>query len=162
MISPEYLASSLGRNVQIIKNQVDGLSHEDCLIQLPFRGNCMNWIIGHLVLNRNNILILIEAESLIDPISVERYKRDSDPITEESSDILSLDILMELLDQAQGNIANLLQGMTPDKLQRKVAFFGNREMTVGEWLIFFYFHDSYHTGQAEILRQATGTDDKII
>ena len=162
MISPEYLASSLSRNVQILKSQVDGLSHEDCLIQLPFRGNCMNWIIGHLVLNRNNILILLEAESLIDPISVERYKRDSDPITEESSDILPVEILMELLDRAQGNIANLLQGKTPDKLQKQVAFFGNTKMTVGEWLIFFYFHDSYHTGQAEIMRQATGVDDKII
>jgi len=25
-----------------------------------------------------------------------------------------------------------------------------------------YFHDSYHTGQMEILRQAAGKDDKII
>jgi hypothetical protein len=26
----------------------------------------------------------------------------------------------------------------------------------------FYFHDSYHIGQTEILRQAVGKDDKTI
>jgi len=36
------------------------------------------------------------------------------------------------------------------------------ERPVGFWLFFLYFHDSYHVGQTEILRQATGTDDKII
>lgn len=162
MISPEYLASSLDRNVQIIKRQTEGLTHEECLIQLPFRGNCMNWIIGHLVLNRNNILRLLEAEELVDPTSVDRYKRDSDPITEDSSNTLPLVQLVGLLDKAQENIGNLLQEMPHDRLKKEVAFFGNTEMTVGEWLIFFYFHDSYHTGQAEILRQATGVDDKII
>jgi uncharacterized damage-inducible protein DinB len=35
-------------------------------------------------------------------------------------------------------------------------------MTIGEWLLFFFFHESYHTGQTEIMRQAAGKNDKII
>lgn len=35
-------------------------------------------------------------------------------------------------------------------------------MSVAEWLMFFYFHDTFHTGQTEILRQATGKNDKVI
>jgi uncharacterized damage-inducible protein DinB len=35
-------------------------------------------------------------------------------------------------------------------------------MSIAEWLLFFYFHDTYHSGQTEILRQAAGKDDKII
>ena len=162
MISPEYMASSYSRNVQIIKMQTEGLSHEQSLIQLPFRGNCLNWIVGHLVTNRNNVLKLLGMEPLIDPSAVEQYRRDSDPITASSTSILPLGQLIQLLEQAQDKIATRLRGVPLEELQRTVAFFGNKEQTVAEWLQFFFFHDSYHTGQAELLRQAAGMNDKII
>ena len=31
-----------------------------------------------------------------------------------------------------------------------------------ESLRFIYFHDTYHTGQTDLLRQVAGTEDKII
>jgi hypothetical protein len=52
MIRPDYLADSFARNVSIIKRQTEGVSHEESLIQLPFRANSLNWILGHLVANR--------------------------------------------------------------------------------------------------------------
>jgi uncharacterized damage-inducible protein DinB len=162
MIDTVYLASAYDRNVRIIKMQTEGLTHEESMIQLPFRANCMNWIVGHLVTNRNNILKLLDAEDHIDPISVDRYIRDSDPITADSTDALPLEQLIQLLEHTQENMASSLEAITNDELERNVAFFGNTEMTVGEWLIFFFFHDSYHAGQAEILRQAAGKDDKVI
>ena len=59
-------------------------------------------------------------------------------------------------------LANLLASLTPDQLARQVAFFGGRSQSVGEWLLFFFFHETYHLGQTEILRQAAGTNDKVI
>jgi uncharacterized damage-inducible protein DinB len=162
MIRPDYLADSFARNVSIIKRQTEGVSHEESLIQLPFRANSLNWILGHLVANRNNVLKLLEAESLMDPASVERYARDSEPITPDSPDALPLEHLMTLLEEAQSEIAKRMEVLPEEVFQRQLAFFGTTEMTVGEWLLFFYFHDSYHTGQTEIMRQAAGKDDKII
>lgn len=162
MISADYLASAYDRNVQIIKMQTEGLSHEDSLIQLPFRGNCMNWIIGHVVSNRINVLKLLGAVEKISSESLERYIRDSDPITPDTQDAIPLAQLIELLEESQMEISNLLEEITDEVLQREEAFFGNRVMTVAEWLHFFFFHDSYHTGQTEILRQASGVDDKVI
>ncbi len=34
--------------------------------------------------------------------------------------------------------------------------------TLGEYVAGFYFHDTYHTGQTEQLRQLTGVNDKVI
>ena len=34
--------------------------------------------------------------------------------------------------------------------------------SLGARLHFQYFHDTYHTGQTELLRQVTGVGDKII
>ena len=162
MISAPYLATAFDRNVHIIKMQSEGLVHEDSLIQLPFRANCLNWVVGHLVTNRNSVLKLLGGVDLIAPLSFERYMRDSDPITAESEGAIPLEILIQHLEQTQAAINQILADITDDELSRNVAFFGNTERTVGEWLLFFFFHDAYHTGQTEILRQASGTDDKII
>ncbi len=59
MITPANLAEAYGRNVEIIKLQTEGLSQADSLVQLPFRANCMNWIVGHIVTNRHSVLKLL-------------------------------------------------------------------------------------------------------
>ena len=162
MIQPTYLAASFLRNVRVLKMQTEGLTHEQSLAQLPFRGNCMNWIIGHIATNRNNVLKLLRATELTEDVDVSLYERDSDPITAESDQVIPLEELMAMLERSQENLEGLLAGIPHDDFERKLAFFGNTEMTVSEWLLFFYFHDTYHTGQTEILRQAAGANDKII
>lgn len=162
MISPTTLADAFNRNVEIIKLQTAGMSQEDSLIQLPFRSNCMNWIVGHIVTNRYSVLKLLGAEQPAEAQCVVRYVRDSAPITTVGADVLPLEGLIGTLEQTQAQIAGLLAEITPEALDRQVAFFGRRSMPVAEWLMFFYFHDTYHTGQTEILRQATGKNDKII
>ncbi|OGO38236.1 MAG: hypothetical protein A2W35_20485 [Chloroflexi bacterium RBG_16_57_11] len=88
--------------------------------------------------------------------------RDSEPVTTNGPDVLPLDELITLLERAQAQIVSLLAEITPADLDRQVAFFGRRSMSIAEWLMFFYFHDTYHTGQTEILRQASGINDKVI
>ena len=162
MITPTYLAEAYARNVQIIKQQTEGLSQADSLVQLPFRANCMNWIVGHIVTNRHNVLKLLSGQFPPEAERVARYVRESQPVLCEEQGVLSLVELLDLLDQGQVQIAARLVEITPPELERSVAFFGGRAISVSEWLLFFYFHDTYHTGQAEILRQAAGKDDKII
>ena len=162
MITPTTLAEAFNRNVEIIKMQTAGLSQADSLIQLPFRGNCLNWIVGHILTNRYNVLKLLGIELPDQARHVERYQRDSAPITMNNADVLPLDELIATLEHTQSQIAGLLAKITSEELDCQVAFYGRRSMPVAEWLMFFYFHDTYHTGQTEILRQASGMNDKII
>ena len=162
MISPTYLADVYGRNVMIIKMQTEGLSQEDSLLQLPFRGNCMNWVVGHIVTNRHNVLKLLDGKRPKEAERVERYTRESQPVSRADEGVLPLSELLDLLEAAQAQIAVRLAEIEISVLERQEAFFGNRSMSVAEWLMFFYFHDTYHTGQTEILRQVAGKDDKII
>jgi uncharacterized damage-inducible protein DinB len=148
--------------VEIVKLQSAGMTQDESLIQLPFRANCMNWVLGHLVTNRNSILKLLGREDLIDDTSMKRYERESEPITGSGEGVLQLEELIHLLERAQSHIQQLLSEISPEELARQIAFFGNRSMSIAEWLFFFYFHDTYHTGQTEILRQAAGKNDKII
>ena len=162
MISPAHLGEAYQRNVEIIKIQTEGLSQEESLLQLPFRANCMNWIVGHIVTNRYTVLKLLGIENPTGANHVRRYGRESQPITREEDDVLPLVELLKLLEQTQAQLETSLARIKPSALEQQIAFFGNQSQSVAEWLMFFYFHDTYHTGQTEILRQAAGKDDKII
>lgn len=162
MITPVYLADAYARNVMIIQQQTAGLNDADSLVQLPFRGNCMNWIVGHIITNRHNVLKLLDGYLPAEAALVERYGRESQPITGPGEGVLPLAELLTLLELTQQQVTARLSAITPEALTQPVAFFGNRSMPVTEWLMFFYFHETYHTGQTEILRQAAGKDDKII
>jgi hypothetical protein len=162
MIAVQDLAEFYARNVQIIKMQSEGLTHEDSLIQLPFRANCFNWVVGHLLANRYNILELLGVENPRGDLDTGHYERESDPITGEEEGVLPLEELIHLLEEAQTRLEDTLAGESEDSLQRIAPYRDRPEKPVAFWLLFLYFHDSYHVGQTEILRQAAGMDDKII
>jgi len=162
MISIQNLSDFYDRNVQIVKMQTEGLSHEDSLIQLPFRSNCLNWVVGHILANRCNILDLLGADDLRPEINLDHYERESDPVLEEGEGVLSLDDLIHHLEEAQLRLAAALKKETEESLQRMAPYRDRPEREVVYWLFFLYFHDSYHVGQTEILRQAAGKNDKII
>jgi hypothetical protein len=162
MITPKNMAGAFERNVEIVKEQAAGLSQADSLVQLPFRSNCFNWVLGHLLSNRRTVLKLLGDEQTVDGALVARYEYGSEPVTGEGVGVLPLEQLLSLLDLAQAQIAKRLEEITDKELARPLIVFGTSEQTLGEWLFFFYFHDCYHTGQTEILRQAAGKDDKII
>jgi hypothetical protein len=162
MIPIDVLIKAYARNLEIIKMQTQNLSHQDSLIQLPFRSNCFNWVVGHLLTNRCNIFLLLEAEDLLPGADLSHYERESEPIQSEGDGVLPLEELISHLEETQINLSKLLEGETLESLQRPVEYRRGGEKPLAEWLFFLYFHDCYHVGQTELLRQAAGTDDKII
>ncbi len=162
MINIQNLSDFFARNVEIVKMQSQGLTHEDSLIQLPFRSNCLNWVVGHLLANRCNILALLGAEDLRPGVDLAHYERESDPILEDGPGVLHLEELLGHLDESQRRLAEALQSETEVSLQREAPYRDHPERPLSYWLFFLYFHDCYHVGQTEILRQAAGADDKII
>ena len=162
MITPKMLAEAYENNVEIVKMQAAGLTQADSLVQLPFRSNCFNWVLGHLLSNRRTVLRLLGDEQTIPEAQIARYEYGSEPVTGEEEGVLSVETLLALLDKAQAQIARRLDAISDEELARPMLPFGTRERTLGEWLFFFYFHDCYHVGQTEILRQAAGKNDKII
>ena len=161
MIDADRLAKSFLINLQIIQMQTNGLTHADSMEQLPFRGNCLNWVLGHIVANRNRILELLGGDSIWENSANERYKRGSEPITNEEEGILNLKVLLADLERTQERLNLILENMSLDDFNREIDVRGDK-MTLGQRLFFFYFHETYHTGQTELLRQLTGKDDAVI
>ncbi len=160
-ISAAQLAEAYGRNVGIIKQQTNGLTHDDSLLQPAQRGNCLNWVVGHIVASRDAVLRMLGQEPVLTKETQKRYGTKSEPVLADGSDIVPLETLLANLDESQTRLATTLESSTPEALRKEVPFFSSQR-PLEDAVFFLYFHDTYHTGQTEQLRQLAGTDDAII
>lgn len=158
MITPQKLAEMFDLNVNVITLQTKELTHADSLLQPPFRGNCLNWVLGHIVANRNRVLELLDQEPIWSSQESALYARESMAITLENQEsAMALEKLLADLAHAQEAIADALTGSSPESLSAE-----KNGRTIGDRLFFLYFHETYHVGQTELLRQLAGKDDHVI
>jgi uncharacterized damage-inducible protein DinB len=155
----EELSQVYARNHQIIHRQAEGLTHEESVLQLPFRGNCMNWVVGHIIVYRSYVLRMVGEEDALSEDEMAKYERGTEPLTE-CELAVSLEALLEALDDAQARLAAALAEVPADNLAAPVD--EESGQTVGERIAFFQWHETYHVGQLEILRQLAGKDDAVI
>jgi hypothetical protein len=156
---PEKLIQLYQRTQWIIARQTEGLTHADSLLQLPFRGNCLNWVLGHLLVYRDKALELLGESPILSESQVRRYQRGSETLTDGEA-ALALDTLLAVLRQSHERLVAVLGNVAADRLEA-IADEENRR-TVGERIEFMHWHETYHVGQLEILRQLAGKNDAII
>lgn len=160
----QALIDMLQRNFGVLQRQVEGLTHADSLLPLPFRGNCLNWVLGHIVQSRDRMLQVAGEESVWTPQQIARYQRDSEPITGPAADVIPLEKMLADLATSQERLMDALERMTEGDLSvaGKEVIAGAPPWTIAQWLHFLLWHETYHVGQTEMLRQLTGVNDKVI
>lgn len=155
----QMLAKAFARNLWIIEAQTAGLTHQDSLAQMPGM-NCLNWVVGHLANYRDRVLTMLGEAPALDEEGA-RYQRESDPVTGDGPGVVSLERLLAVLKEGQVRITAALSTLSEQALQVEETDNGRRS-TLEDRLHFAYFHDTYHTGQTELLRAVAGKTDKVI
>ena len=161
MIRIEDYSKLLSWELEIMKKQTAGLSQEDSLMQPQPGGNCMNWVMGHLVLNLTIILEILGAEIPEDLPSLDRYKMDTEPIQEEGEGVLDLQELIETYTLLNKKVIDQLDKMSEDDFEEDISFWGAKHRR-GFMAFFYFFHNTYHLGQLEFLRNLAGKTEKVI
>jgi len=145
--------------IQILKAQFDlsakalllnleGISEADALEQ-PSAGNCINWVVGHLVSSRQTVLGHLREETVWSPEVIHRYDRGSDPIREAADAPATL---VDLKDAFALSQRRTIRGLERIRL-------GEREATwpgCAQAIAFLQFHENYHVGQIGLLRRLVG------
>ena len=152
-------------NQWLIETQLDGLTHEDTLLELPFRGNRMNWVVGHIAEHRDWMLRAVDCTTLMPAKEAMLYRRGSDALTDDSPAV-QIDTLMNYLHQAKDCIVDRLQS-ADEKFLMEIPTTGilmesHRDRTRFQRLKGLLWHETYHIGQLELLRQLTGVNDKVL
>jgi len=148
--------SGISRNYtfthRITNSTLEGISQEESLLPPPNGGNCINWIMGHILHTRDVILEQLGQQIVwTDSVAKTLYQRGAAPMAE-SGNAVELSVLLALFNQSQPRILDGIEQLgnapTSDgKLEDSIAFFN--------------FHESYHLGQLAILRRILGKDSII-
>lgn len=149
----EMLGPGFEFNGSVIHRLTEGLSHADSLIQPPMGGNSLNWVLGHIVVNRSSVLDALGLEPLPEPApaALARYQSGTDPVTEAAPGVLVLADLLRAVDASSARIKAGFEQMTPEALRRE-----QDGRPVGQRLLGLYWHETYHIGQLELLRRVAG------
>ena len=60
---------------RVVRLNADGLTHEESLVQPRPGGNCLNWIVGHLVWVYAGALPMLHQEPVLQQDTLSRYAR---------------------------------------------------------------------------------------
>lgn len=144
-------------NHTVLTRTVAGLTHADSLLQPPFQANCLNWVLGHILTSRNRCLRLLDAEPALAPEQLALYNRGSAPLTADSP-VIPFDDLVAAYTRSQALLEAALGQVSAEKL----ASIYSADTTYGAMLTFLAWHEGYHIGQTDLLRQLAGKNDQVI
>jgi hypothetical protein len=158
--SAETLLKMMDWNSGIIRMQTKEISQAESLIQPPFQGNCLNWVVGHLLTSRDTILTLMKLEPVLSPAEMAIYDRGTKPLIDPQA-AFELPALLEKIKISEERIREGILQLSDDDLDEATTF-GSSNGALGRHIFFLLWHETYHVGQLELLRQLAGKNDKVI
>ena len=150
----QTLSMLFGTNAGAIRLNLDGVTHELSLVRPEAAGNCINWVVGHIIASRNQVLELVGAAPIWAEEESAPYGRGSPPLP--VGDERELSELREVLDASQEVLIERLGEISDEELGEVV---GKKSRL--EQLVFLHFHEAYHVGQLGLLRRLVGLGGAI-
>jgi uncharacterized damage-inducible protein DinB len=135
-----------------LERNLEGLTDGEALVPPGPGGNCVNWLVGHILLYRDVIHTLLGLapawESSLP--SSEPYRRGShSPLPE---GVPTLAVLGAAREPSQAQVLERLERVGAERLAERAS----ETMTVAERLGFLGFHEAYHVGQVGLSRRLLG------
>jgi hypothetical protein len=141
-----------------INRNLDGITNEESLLIPEPAGNCINWVVGHIVAARNTVLTLAGSDPILTGDAAAHYRRGSDPI-HAGDKVLDLGTLRGYLADSQQQLIPALATISEETLALDVPEHLRRPPLTGSIeaaLTRLAFHESYHNGQIGLLRRLAG------
>jgi uncharacterized damage-inducible protein DinB len=152
MITNQSLIWNFDRNVSVYaKPYLSDLTHSDSLVQPPVQGNCINWIVGHIVSYRNVLLKVCGLSPVVSDDVEIRYARGSQPVLADAPDVAKFENIVQAYWQAHERLMSFIDTMTAEQAGEMVSAVGFN-FARSELMTLFMRHESYHLGQIEWLR----------
>jgi len=145
-----------------VEMNVDGLTQEDSLIQPHPGGNCLNWVLGHLLFVEQRMLRRLGQTPVIAGAELVRYERGSPPL-HDPCDAVDIATLMAAWSAGLPRLDAGFAALTPETLDAIAGFSptNNPNETVRSLLNTLVFHQAYHAGQTGVLRRLAGKEGAI-
>jgi uncharacterized damage-inducible protein DinB len=144
------LSKLYGLNLMVIEKNLDGITPEESFFQPHSAGNCVNWVLGHIVATRNQIMKLIGENPIWSKEEAAPYVRGSTPLKDEETALPLMKMVTDLK-ASQDKLLTALRQLSPKELETPLE-----DGTRYEQLAVIQFHEAYHAGQLGLLRRLMG------
>jgi hypothetical protein len=152
MLTAEGLVTAFTRNSNFFHTHLKDLTHADTLVQPPVQGNCILWIVGHIVNYRSKILTALLQPALPNATHFERFARGSQPVLGEEPGLPRLETIISAYDGSQTAVIDAIRRITREQ-SAEVITQGDFTMPRADLVVSYMRHESYHLGQLELLRE---------
>jgi uncharacterized damage-inducible protein DinB len=142
----------------VIRRNVGDVTLEESLRAFPASGNGLNWVLGHLVAIRSQLLGAIGGQPVWSAEECEPYDRNAPPL-EHASQAKPLAEIWRAFELTQARLLETIGRFTPEDLAQPLAPEAAQPPLVttrGDLLGVIGFHDAYHAGQTGTLRRLLG------
>ncbi len=158
MNTQQVLAHHFGLMYQVAERNLEGMTQEQSVAQLPQGGNCANWILGHLATVQNGAMRLVGEKPVWE--SDQLARAGFDPITE-SSKAIDWNHLRQRFLGSRERFLSALSGLSEEALTQTVPHPFGGTCSRAELLGTLAFHQTYHVGQLAIARRIAGLEGVI-
>ena len=147
------LRSVFERNLRVLTSTADGVDEAGARVPVVEGGSHFHWLLAHLVSSRDGLLERLGADRVWTEEAAKTFGRGSAPSVPDGATLADhmgrLQAQQELLDA-------VLPALDAAALAREAG-----RMTVGGWIEFLAWHESYHVGQATLYRRVSGLPSAI-
>jgi hypothetical protein len=153
----ETLAMQVALTHLVANANLEGVTHAESVAQPQPGGNCLNWILGHVVSARSNALALVGREPIWDEDRGKAYQRHGPPLADPAQ-ALPFEELLADFNRIQDGLLEGLAEVSEETLAQKAPFSptNNPDETIGSLLAGLVFHEAYHVGQMGLGRRIAG------
>lgn len=158
----QTIAGQLQTTNGILHANLEDVDHEASVRQPMPAGNCLNWIVGHLVAAYDNLLPVLGSEPVLSPEQKKIYERGARPLTDPAQ-AMPFDELRNAWTTAHERVIEGLARLSENRLAEPAPFSpaNNPDETIGSLLAIFAFHQAYHVGQLGLGRRVAGLDGAV-
>ncbi|MFC2092334.1 hypothetical protein ACFLSV_00400 [Bacteroidota bacterium] len=142
------LTTILNYNHFVINENFKDISQKDSLVSSPSGGNCMNMVLGHIVVTRDALLEILGFEGVCNEKMNKIYAQGAPPVKREEA--VDKDELLKIFNESQEKIMKVLPETDISSDEEKVKNITGLS-----------FHESYHAGQLGVLRRIAGKEGAL-
>lgn len=153
-MNPHSILTTFQRSTNVLKMNLDGITHEQSLWSPAPNVNSINWLVGHIVSARTTGLKALGQDPVWNDAIRARYRAGSAPIHADGDGVLDLSRLLADFTEAQRRMEAGLAAISAEALDAPSAF--EQFASVGDQLLYLQNHEINHIGNIMTMRELLG------
>ncbi|MBI5060230.1 DinB family protein [candidate division KSB1 bacterium] len=149
-MSATLLCKQFDFNQLLITRGIADLSNSDSLRGPQPAGNCINWVLGHILLTRSQLELMLGAQPLLSGPRWECYESGQDDLDRQCA--IGLEELEQVTAESLSHMQDVIRASEP----RMGEAIGTRGRNIAETIGTFVSHEAYHAGQIHLIRRTIG------